>query len=344
MRKAVFTLIIFFGIAILLETCLRLALCLSTGASFLHPSTLIYKYYPELIPIQKAEISNTDSTLDILILSCSVLHKDWVDIVSEMDKCMRLPAGYNHIKIYNASGVGHGSRDNLVKCGLLKDKKFDVVMYYDAINDSRLNNCPDGVFKADYSHYLWYDEINNIMAHPEMDITVIPFFYDWIKTRAKALFAKNAYIPIHFSMRPEWLMYGNKMKSLPVYKNNLDSIIDMLQPTKFVYFTFAYYLPANYTLQKFEDKTLDYSFCNHSRETEIWGVPANVSAFIDSVNLNSRQWVGVHNGATWVDLSAQFPKNGLYFADICHFSPQGIHEFAGIVCGQLDSVMLKPKQ
>lgn len=338
MKKAGYFLSVFVVVYLLLEVGLRLVLQVSTGASFFKPSTIIYNYYPELLPIQQADISNADSTLNILILSCSVLHKDWVDIVSEMNKCAHVPAGYRHIKIYNASGVGHGSRDNLVKYGLLANKKFDVVVYYDAINDSRLNNCPDAVFKTDYSHYLWYDEINQIISHKEMDVTVIPFMYDWIKIRLKTLFVKDAYIPKHFSLRPDWQMYGSNMKSLPCYKTNVRQVMDMAgrQGAKFLYFTFAYYLPANYSLQGFERKTLDYTFCDHSRETEIWGTPQNVSRFIDSVNAESKVWVTPYQNARWIDLYSEFPKSGDYFADVCHFSPKGIHRFAYLVCNELD--------
>jgi hypothetical protein len=340
MKKAGFVLVVIIFSYLLLETGLRTVLCLSTTASFLRPSEIIYNYYPELLPIQRVDISNTDSTLDILILSCSVLHKDWVDIVGEMNKCTRIPAGYNRVKIYNASGVGHGSRDNLIKYGLLKDKKFDVVVYYDAINDSRLNNCPDSIFKSDYSHYLWYDEINAIVAHPEMNFTVVPFFYSWMKIRLKLL-AKNIYIPKHFSLKPEWLAYGSKMKSLPCYERNVKRVMDMAQQQRaqFLYLTFAYYLPSDYSLQKFQNKTLDYSFCDHSRETEIWGTPQNVSRFIDSINVDSKAWVSPYKNARWADLYTQFPKTGEYFADICHFSPKGIHQFAAMACSALDSMV-----
>jgi len=187
---------------LLLELGFRTAFCLSTGAPFFHPSGAIYNYYPELLPIEAAQISNADSTYDILLLSCSVLHKDWVDAVAEMNKCISVPKGFKCVKIYNASGVGHGSRDNIIKYGLLKNEKFDLIIYYDAINDSRLNNCPANVFKCDYSHYLWYDEINHIIAHNEMDYTIVPFFFEWIKIRIKCVFDKDAYIPKHFSMRP----------------------------------------------------------------------------------------------------------------------------------------------
>ncbi len=339
MRKSGYFLMVMFFVYLLLEVGLRTVLSISTGASFVRPSNLIYKYYPELIPIQNADISNTDSTFDVLILSCSVLHKDWVDIVAEMNKCMHIPSGYRNIKIYNASGVGHGSRDNLIKSNLLRNKKFDVVMYYDAINDSRLNNCPVGVFKSDYSHYRWYDEINHIVGHPEMNYTVIPFMVDWARIHLKAL-VNDAYVPQHFSLRPDWLAFGSDMKSLPCYNSNLAQVMEIArgQNERFVYFTFAYYVQPEYSLEKFRARKLDYTFCDHSRETEIWGRAENVSRFIDSVNYNSKVWVGKYPNTKWVDLYSSFPRSGGYFADICHFSPKGIHEFAAIVCNQLDSL------
>ena len=342
MKKKVFYIVCIVFFCLLLETGLRLVLCITAGTSFFRPSDVIYKYYPELIPIQQANISNTDSTLDVLILSCSVLHKDWVDIVSEINGCVQLPVGYNRIKIYNASGIGHGSRDNLIKYSLLADKKFDVIIYYDAINDSRLNNCPDNVFKNDYSHYRWYDEINHIIGHKEMDYTVIPFFYDWVKIRMKAIIYPNSYIPKHFDLRPEWLVYGKKLKSVDCYEANLKKIIELSQQrqARLLYLNFAYYLPANYSLQAFHKRTLDYTFCDHSRETEIWGEPKNVSSFIDTINTKSKAWTAPYNNVRWVDLYTEFPRGGPYFADICHFSPKGIHQFATIVCKQLDSTVL----
>ena len=336
---------IFTGIVLLLlvlETALRLVLTLSTGVSPMQPRNLIYKYYPELIPIQKAHISNTDSTLDVLILSCSVLHKEWADIVNEMTQCIALPAGFKSLKIYNASGIGHGSRDNFIKYSLLADKRFDVIVYYDAINDARLNNCPPNVFRADYGHYLWYDEINHIITHPEMNYTVIPFFYNWVKIRAKALFKPAYYIPVHYSIKPQWLEYGNDYKSLDSYHNNLESVIDQAgrQHARFLYLTFTSYLPADYSIKSFREKKLDYRFCDHSRETEIWGKPANVEGFINVVNSSSKAWLAGRPQVRWFDLDSGFPKNGVYFADVCHFSPKCIQQFAAIACMQLDSVFI----
>ena len=337
MRKIGYFFAAFFCFYLLLEVSLRLVLCVSAVAGFIHPSKLIYRYYPELIPIEQASILNTDSTYDVLILSCSVLHKDWVDIVKEMNACIQVPKGFNQVKIYNASGVGHGSRDNLVKYDLLRDKHFDAVIYYDAINDSRLNNCPANVFKDDYSHYEWYDEINTITRHKEMDITVLPFFYDWMKIKWKAAFDKDAYIPKHFALRPEWLQYGSDLKSVHCYERNLKQVMDEAkeQHARFLYFTFAYYLPVDYSLPKFKNKTLDYNFCDHSRETEIWGTGANVKRFIDTINVSSKAWVEPYPNARWIDLNAHYPKGGKYFADVCHFSPEGIREFAGMVCGEV---------
>ena len=345
MKKPVYLLGTIFLLYVILEICFRLVLSLSTGASFIQPGNLIYKYYPELKSIQQAQISNTDSTLDVLILSCSVLHKDWADIVNEMNRCIKLPVGFNALKIYNASGIGHGSRDNLIKYSLLAERHFDVVVYYDAINDARLNNCPPEVFKSDYSHYLWYDEINHIIANPEMNYTVIPFFYDWIKIRAKAFFKPKAYIPVHFALRPLWLEYGNDYKSLDSYHNNLESVMDEAgrQHAQFLYLTFAYYLPTNYSLKAFREKKLDYSFCDHSRETEIWGKPENVEGFINMINSSSKSWLAGRSNVRWFDLDSRFPKSGVYFADVCHFSPMGIPQFATIACSQIDSIFIPAK-
>ena len=173
-----------------------------------------------------------------------------------------------------------------------------------------------------------------------MDFTVIPFFYDWMKIRLKSAFGKNVYIPQYYSLRPDWLTYGSNLKSAKCYNQNLYQVMEEAKSghARFMYFTFSYYLPADYSLNKFENKTLDYTFCDHSRETEIWGEAANVKRFIDSINNASRIWVQPYTNATWIDLNARFPKEGKYFADVCHFSPTGIHQFASMVCNELDSL------
>ena len=134
---------------------------------------------------------------------------------------------------------------------------------------------------------------------------------------------------------------SDNFKSLKCYEANLKSIAAEAesQQTRLVYLTFAWYLPADYSLQKFQAKTLDYTFCDHSRETEIWGLARNVGRFIDSVNHNSRSWLSQYPHAHWTDMQAAIPKEGKSFADVCHFSPVGIHQFAGVTCKELDTLL-----
>jgi hypothetical protein len=342
MKKAAFILITILLLYVFAEISLRTFLHFTSGAPFFKPSGVIYKYYPQIPPIQTAQISNTDSVLDILVLSCSVLHSDWGDIISAMNSQMQLPPQFNKLRIYNASGVGHSSYDNYIKYTLLADKHFDLVIYYDAINDARLNDCPEKVFKDDYSHYQWYDEINNILRHPEMDITVIPYFIGVLKIEYKHFFCKDCYIPIHYSLRPDWAQYGNMVKSLFTYNWNLDHMISIAgkNNSRFMDVSFLYYLPADYTLEKFKNKSLDYTFCNRSRETEIWGQPAYVANFINLANLTSAHVVMNHKNASYEDLTGEFPRRGKYFADICHFSPDGLDLFANLLCKRVERIMM----
>lgn len=319
-------------------------LYLSKGASPVRPSELIYNYYPQVRPIQQAAFSNRDSILDVLILSCSVLHQDWGDIINEMQKQMKLPAPYQSMRVYNASGVGHGSRDNRSKYALLKDKPFDVVIYYDAINDARLNNCPPAVFKSDYTHYTWYEQISTIQKHGEINITVLPYLAEELVHTLKHLLAKGQYIPVHYSLSPDWLMYGNTYKSLPSYTDNLQSVVAQAQEahSRFLYISFLYHSPKNYSLQNFRSKTLDYSFCNHSRETEIWGLAPNVSGFIDAANAAAQQQLSGVPGCSFEDLRMAFPNEGKYYADICHFSPEGLTQFAALLNSRIERTMGAP--
>lgn len=311
----------------------RVLICFSEKTPFLHPSEIIYKYYPQLPPIQQANISNADSIFDVLILSCSVLHTDWGDIISQLRVNTKLSNPYSSLKIYNASGVGHSSYDNWVKYSLLKNKNFDLIVYYDAINDARLNNCPAEVFKTDYSHYEWYLNINSILKHPEINFTVLPYLLERCVVGLRKLVFAKSFIPVHYTLRPEWLDNGNSFKSLSCYKKNLTNILKLSieKNSRLMFVGFLRYLPVDYSLNDFETRKLNYTFCNRSRETEIWGHPENVVSFIDSANLVANQLSLGFPNSTYVDLRTEMTESGEHFADICHFSKAGLNLFAKLL-------------
>ncbi len=89
--------------------------------------------------------------------------------------------------------------------------------------------------------------------------------------------------------------------------------------------TFAYYIPSDYSEEKFKRKELDYG--RHLSPIAIWGTPANVAAGIDAHNNVVRNLASNRKGVIFFDQQEAMPKNGKVFDDSCHFSEQGARRF-----------------
>ncbi len=343
MKKALTILLFFLFIFTVVEATLRLYTVIRWSVPYFKPYDIIYNFYPEAEPLRNTKVSNADDVLDILVLSCSVLHSEWGDFGSAFMDGFQMPDKYERLEIHNLSGIGHGSLDNLNKYNLIGNNTFDIVIYYDAINDARLNNCPEEVYQSDFTHYEWYDEISVVLRHRRMNYSVIPFYFDYMFSKLSALFNNDRYIPIHYSKRPNWLTFGRALKSFNQHVKNVESIIDdvIIKGSTFVYISFLYYLPENYTLKAFEDQSLDYKFCKNSRETEIWGLPENVVSFIDSANFYMEQQLPLRQSSSihYYNAENEFQQIGDNFADICHFSDLGMSRFGDVIANYIEQTL-----
>jgi hypothetical protein len=291
----------------------------------------------------KAKYAHTDPhSFKVLILSCSTLHKDWGGFATILEKkqheydTTNTPGAPYSYTIFNAAGIGFSSRDNLNCYRLLSDLQFDLVVDYSGINDARFNNCPKEIYREDYGQIPWGNETNCILRHTEMKYTIIPFFLDFTYCLLSQSLFKNHFIPIHYSMRPAWWDFGSDLKSLKAFKYNIESIENLSKEKKekLLLTPYCYYIPSNYTLKRFKDKQLDYTFQHNSREIEIWGFPKNVSAFLDSANIIVGN-IATTSGSQYLDIRPEVQNNGNYFADVCHFSPAGLSVFAGSVSQEI---------
>ena len=101
--------------------------------------------------------------------------------------------------------------------------------------------------------------------------------------------------------------------------------------------SYAYYIPMNYSLASFKHKNLDYIFQKKSREIEIWGNPKNVSAYLDSSNIIMHQ-IAITMGESYFDMNLEIGSTHTYFADICHFSYQGLSKFSTSLAQQIQKI------
>jgi hypothetical protein len=325
-------LVLLFIVVLLTELTVRISITVLWGVPFFQPKDIIYNYYPMVQKIKK-EYGNTSLGVNrVLVLSCSTLHEEWGDFENQLEEKLNI----NGLKfdVFNASGIGFSSLDNLNCYQLLKELEFDRVIFYGAINDARLGNCPQDVFKDGYTHYAWNNEIRSIQRHPELNITAIPFFLDYGYQLAHQILFSTEYIPVHYYMRPEWWNLGDDLKSILTFNHNQVKLIELAgtKDEDLLICSFASYSPENYSLDRFKSKNLDYKFQDNSRETEIWGNPEAVITFIDTANATSKSnFINQPNNSQLVDAHRHMKGKPYLFADICHFSPQGLEQFTDLL-------------
>lgn len=96
--------------------------------------------------------------------------------------------------------------------------------------------------------------------------------------------------------------------------------------------TYAYYLPADYTNQRFMSQLTDYTFMPESVAVEIWGTREGVIKAIKTHNEVIRSVAARHPEALFFDMERFIPKNREHFIDVCHWTDKGRTRFAeGVV-------------
>lgn len=295
------------------------------------PASLKKVCYKEMDGLMNENINSENEVIDILLLGGSVLHNEWGNIGNELNK--QLSAKYpGKIKIHNVATPAHTSTDSRIKYKLLKNHRFDIVLLYHGINEVRFNNCPDDVFKNDYSHVGFYNIIHSIVA-PETRFTIFPYTYMLLNEKLRQNYLKDNRLPID-SINKNWLQFGENIKTATVFQANYSSIIeeaiDRNQPI--IISTFANYVPHDYTLAKFKSKNLDYG--EFKSPIEIWGEQKNVIKGISThnniINQLSDNYT-LKEDVHFIDMNNSLEKNGKHFDDICHFTNEGSARFVELL-------------
>jgi hypothetical protein len=317
------------GVAILLasEMACRAAWALRGPTGLLRPA-LIRSFYPELAHVQDWPIRRENESLDVLLLGGSVLHPDWGfvrELLYEELQCRTRKPVYVH----NLARGGHTTLDSRRKYEAITEQTFDVVVVYHGINDTRLNNCPRERFAPDYSQLLWYAQLDSLLRHPEASWCTIPYSAAYL---ARALGAATGVLDFLPANRPDarWLDHGGDLKSVVPFAANLRSVVGRAQARgdRVLLLTFAWYLPDDYSEERFWRHELDY--CGNGSAVELWGRPADVAAGIRAHNAIVRG-IAAELAVPMVDLERLIPRNGAMFHDICHFTGRGAAAFVANV-------------
>ncbi|MBN2120769.1 MAG: hypothetical protein JW734_06930 [Candidatus Omnitrophica bacterium] len=287
---------------------------------FFEPRKVIYLFYPELKIVDEKK----EGTFDILLLGGSVLHENWGDIENILYQEL---SAKRKIKIYNLSMAAHSSLDAYYKYKFLQDRKFDLTILYQGINEARANNCPDVFFKDDYSHYSWYGLLNAYEQHKELSYMLFPYYLHRFLLIAAERCGILVLVPQH-GTKKEWLSYGRNIKTTLSFRRNVENILKIAgkKNEKILLMTFAFYIPENYTRNSFDNKSLDYG--RHRCPIEVWGEPENVKSAILAHNKIIKDLAGQYrNNVIFVDQYNNIFRGRKYFDDICHLTHEGCKNF-----------------
>lgn len=316
-------------VLVLIEVASRGFWAAGYGVPFFRSEELIHVFYPELKEMQQTQIHSEDGYFDVLLLGGSVLDDHFGNIEQLLlDKLAEKTK--REIRIHNLSHAAHTSLDSYYKYKHLLGRNFDLVLFYHGINEVRANNVPPSLFESDYSHYAWYDRVNELEKHREISLVAFPYTLKWFLLAIKQEVGLSTYVSMG---RPqeEWLEYGHDIKTKASFEENLTNIIEIAKSRNesVLLMTFAYYVPGDYSEAKFRNRSLDYGFDDslHPHPIELWGKPENVVAGISAHNAVIEEVAERYTNVTFIDQNRLIPKSGQYFNDICHFTYEGCEAF-----------------
>lgn len=263
----------------------------------------------------------SDANFDVLLLGGSVLDNLHERRGQELARRLEEVSG-QPVLFHDFARSAHTSRDSLLKYRLLEDGRYDLVIFYHGINDARMNNVPPERFRADYTHVSWFAVLRVLEEERPWDAWfVLPFtlHHAWVDLMGLEVFRR--YAP-RGTPTGEWTRYGADVKSAASFRANLGEILDLAarRGDPVLVATFAWYVPPDYSLARFQAKSLDYG--SHAYPIEIWGRPDNVVAALRAHNAVIRE-LARRPGTLFVDLAREIGPGAANFDDICHLGDAG---------------------
>ena len=306
-------------------------------APLLSRKSLLYAYYPQLrtTGVENTGLTKPEGAYDILILGGSTISAEYgaIDkqIAESLEKRLDRP-----VRVFNLACAAHNSQDSMLKYRWLADQRFDLVVVYDGFNDARMNNAPPDVFRADYSHCHWYQCVNRLDEHPVLLQSALPFTLLFAADRCAGAVGLTQYIPRE-QPSAAWIEHAKDIRTRATYQRNLREIITAASERheRVVVMTFAYHIPANYSLVAFVAGELDYSDPN-ACPVELTGKPAYVIAALEQHNDAVRELAAQHPGVVFVDQDRLMVRGRKNFEDCCHLTPAGCTQFAENILAALE--------
>lgn len=262
-----------------------------------------------------------DRSFDVLLLGGSVLHHRCGDIAPRLRQRLEQKVGRS-VRVINFAYPGRTSAESLMKYARLEDRRFDLVLLYDNINDAYLNNAPASDYRADYAHVRHIAQMRALDRHPEVGWFALPYTAQYVALNLGDRWGLT---------RGKWDMCnGAEVRTLPAFEANVEGVAELAERRgdPLLLATFAYHLPPDYTLAAFKAHQLDYA--RHLCPAETWGAPANLLRALKVHNEAIRRVAG-RRKTLFVDVAGRLPCGRLCFDDPCHLTPEGCRQFVELI-------------
>jgi len=303
------------------------------GVPLTDPGRVLWSLYPGLAKVDKHHPRQDNRVYDVLLLGASTLHPDFGPIELMLQERLTRELR-QRVRIFNIAEAGHMSRDSLLKYQATGPARFDLVLVYDNINETRANNCPPEIFRADYSHFGWYLSANALAPYHGRARWGLPMTCQFLGTLAQRFVYSDSMVS-RGDPRPDWLPYGQTVRSADSLKANLGEIVSLARSRgePVVLMSFASYFVDDYTREKFKKLELDY--CLHISPTDIWGPQDQVRNAVQVHNSVIVSVAQAHPEVIFVDQEAGLAKSRTLFNDSCHLTCEGCRDFVDNLVAEL---------
>ena len=295
------------------------------GVPLTHPERILQAYYPGLREIDGGSPAWTGGRLHVLLLGGSTLHPRWGTVQAELREQLAF-AGYRGVRVFNLAAQGQTSRDSRLAYEAIGNEHFDLIVVYDGINEARVNNVPPDLFRDDYGHYGWYEVVNALARHHGQARLALPYTLEYLLLRLRQVAFASHYVPKN-RPRPDWLTYGETVRSAGPFEANLRAIIARAasRGERVLLMTFATWIPEDYSLARFQEDRLGYGL--HLTPLELWGEPLNVQRAVAAHNAVVHALAREYPQVGFVDQARLLGGKARWFNDPCHLTLLGAHRF-----------------
>jgi hypothetical protein len=295
------------------------------GIPFCNPSRIYEAFYPELEKVERKRPSRGDGFFNILVLGGSALTRDWGAVENRLAEqiCM---SGAKNIRIFNLSVGGHTSLDIFYEYTAVKGFSFDLVLFYPGGAEVKVNNVPPPLFRKDYGHFS-NNELRNylIRYHDKAKFSLVYGLRAYILLLRRRRHDNN-YVPYRIP-RESWTHFGSEIRSTEPFRRNLALIMDMAKQRgePMIAMTFAFHTSINYSLERFQSKSLEYVL--HLLPYEKFGIKDNVIKTLLAHNQVVRSLSAEYENVTLVDQEAMMSGGSEWFNDPMHLTVAGSVRF-----------------